>query len=281
MWAISHIIILYAATLLRGTSGENGNGIGSHVNNTQPLTVELFHSLHRIGAPAVSPDGTRVLFTQVHYIEEVNKSATFISMVDIASGETVQITEDRAGLSFNNPMWFDDATIGYMHNGTLYQSPLDGEASAVFTPPVDISSVAFRAPSLLTFIASVHPNSTLAESRELKRAAANRRDSAQVYTNLWVRHWDKWMTLEKPTLFAVQIDRKEDGWAVGTETDLLQNMPLCEDPLVRWSVEDYTVDLQGEHVAFVVRRPGHDMAWSTDVDIYLTPTSASQPQLLT
>ncbi|KAJ2082277.1 dipeptidylpeptidase [Coemansia sp. RSA 988] len=202
-------------------------------------------------------------------------------MVDIASGETMQITKDRAGLSFNNPVWFDDTTIGYMHNGTLYQFPLDGEASAVFTPSVDILSVAFRAPSLLTFIASVYPNSTLAESRKLKQSAADRRDSAQVYTNLWVRHWDKWMTLEKPSVFAIQTDRTEDEWTVGAETNLLQEMPLCEDPLVRWSVEDYTVDPQGQRVAFVVRRPGNDMAWSTNVDIYITPTNLSQPQLLT
>ncbi|PIA13220.1 alpha/beta-hydrolase [Coemansia reversa NRRL 1564] len=168
-----------------------------------------------------------------------------------------------------------------MYNGTLYQLPLDGKASVVFTPPVDISSVVFRKPSLLTFIASVHPNTTLAESRELKQAAKCRRDSAQVYTNLWVRHWDKWMTLEKPSLFAVQIVRKEDKWLVGTEINLLQDMPLCEDPLVRWSVEKYAVDPQGRQAAFVVRRPGHDMAWSTDVDIYRTPTNASHPQLLT
>ncbi|KAJ2777420.1 dipeptidylpeptidase [Coemansia javaensis] len=259
-----------------------------------PLDIRLFHSLHRAGAPVVSPDGKRALFAQSHYSQDENKSAAFISLLDIASAQTTRLTPDALGESFTSPLWFDDATVGYMHNGTLYAQPLraGAEPAAVYTPAVAIESVEFRAPTqLLTFVASVLPGAaTLAASKAsaAAAAAAARIDTAQVYSNLWVRHWDEWMTPAKPAVFSLPLARPDareaggGGWAVGSERNLFRGLPPVADPLVRWSCEEYAVDPAGRLVAFVVRHPWELMPTTTNVDVYIVPADGSQaPVLLT
>ncbi|KAJ1730603.1 dipeptidylpeptidase, partial [Coemansia biformis] len=258
----------------------------NHAGNTKPLDIRLFHSLNRVGAPVVSPDGTKALYTQSHYSQDDNKSATFISLLNIASAEVQRLTPDTIGKSYSSPLWIDDGTFGFLHNGSLYLQPLkqDAAPTEVFKPAVDISSVKFRAPGRLTFLASVYPNiTTLAESKKKADAAATNIDSAQVYSNLWVRHWDEWMTLEKPTPFALSLNKpanESEKWTVGNEINLFRDLPPFEDPLIRWSCEEYAVDTSGAQVAFVVRQPSELMPTMTNVDVYLVPSDGSQPPRL-
>ncbi|KAJ1929188.1 hypothetical protein FBU59_007067, partial [Linderina macrospora] len=109
----------------------------------KPLDIRLFHSLNRAGAAVVSPDSTKALFTQSHYDQDENKSATFINLLDLSSGNIIRLTEDTVGSSFSNPLWFDDSSFGYMHKNVLYHQQLGSTANAteVFAPPIDISSV--------------------------------------------------------------------------------------------------------------------------------------------
>ncbi|KAI9505486.1 Alpha/Beta hydrolase protein [Coemansia spiralis] len=114
------------------------------------------------------------------------------------------------------------------------------------------------------------------ESAETKKI-----DSAQIFDNLWVRHWDEWMTLKKPNVFSVPISNDSNGWVFGEEINLMNGLPVFHDPLIRWSADEYTVDRQGVNVAFVVRNPSDDMAWQTNVDVYIVPIRGNKsPKLL-
>ncbi|KAJ2161784.1 dipeptidylpeptidase [Coemansia sp. RSA 552] len=256
---------------------------------TKPLDIRRFHSLHRAGVPVVSPSGMRLLFTQNFYSPEENQSTMFINMLDMATSSIVRLTPELPGLGFTNPLWFSDQVVGFMHNDTLYRQRVLDQGMAnptpVFTPPIDISSVMFRASSqTLTFTAAVFPNASLVECRELQ-AQTIRADTAQVYTDLWVRHWDQWMTPKKLNVFAVPLltsEENENGeWPVGPETNLMAGLPPAEDPLVRWASEGYTVDLQGARVAFITRSPSPLMPTQTNVDLYLVSIDGSHLQLLT
>ncbi|KAJ2551080.1 dipeptidylpeptidase, partial [Coemansia sp. RSA 1933] len=263
---------------------------GRSEENQAPLDIRLFHSLSRAGPAVVSPDSTKLLFSQSRYDQDTNASATFISMVDVASGATTVLTPDEPGTACTNPLWIDDQTIGYMRSGALYQQLLRrGEnGTEVFRPAVPISAVAYR-PGYLTFVASVHPNATsLKESKrqdEAEKKTKKRIDSAQLFDNLWVRHWDEWMASAKPSVFAVSVNRAgeeaDHKWTLGREVNLLKELDPFHDPLVSWSVDEYAVDKQGHNVAFVVRSPADDMAWRTDMDVYMVPVTGGKPKLLT
>ncbi|KAJ2353476.1 dipeptidylpeptidase, partial [Coemansia sp. RSA 2618] len=250
-----------------------------------PLDIKTFHSLNRVGAPVVSPSQKLALFTTSYYNQAENKNTAYLSCLDITSGNITQLTENTPGAVVNNPLWFDDETIGFLKRGVLYKQQLHGNTSpsVVFAPPVAISNVAYRAhQDMLTFVASVFPNCTLDECVRVKQKNAQRPDSAMVFDNLWARHWNEWMTEEKPAVFGVSLDRTKRTWTVGPETNFAALLPQTSDPLTRWSVDDYTVSPSGDSLAFVVRPPSENMTWSTNVDIYLTPTKhGSRPRLLT
>ncbi|KAJ2617117.1 dipeptidylpeptidase [Coemansia sp. RSA 1804] len=304
--ALFYTLVLTETLLVAGEGArELQTEQGRYANNTKPLDIRLFHSLYRAGSAVVSPDATKILFTQSHYDQDENETATFISVVDIESGESKRLTPDVVGKAYTNPLWFDDNTIGYVHNGSLYQKPLGEEETVngtmVYKPAIPFSSVAYR-PGYVLFLASVYPNTTLLEeTKKLDEDRKNKKkriDSAQVYDNLWVRHWDEWMTLKKPNVFAVPASRsaragREAGseWTLGSEINLMGRLPEFHDPLIRWSAEEYAADKQGSRVAFVVRNPADDMSSRTNVDLYLvtimqgnntsSSSSSSEPKLLT
>ncbi|KAJ2885696.1 dipeptidylpeptidase [Coemansia aciculifera] len=252
---------------------------------TRPLSISLFHSLNRVGAPVVSPNQKLALFITSYYSQDSNKSAAYLSCMDIATGGIVQLTENRPGTSLSNPIWFDDKTFGFLRHGELYKQELrpGSAATVVFNPPITITSLMYRANSgLISFMASVYPNSTLEESAALKRVEGTKSDSAQVYDNLWARHWNEWMTLEKPNLFVAPLNISETVWRVGPEVNLNAALPHCPDVLTRWHIDDYTISPSGSSVAFLARPPMQNMTWSTNVNVYLVSTTgASKPHLIT
>ncbi|KAJ2034863.1 dipeptidylpeptidase, partial [Coemansia sp. S2] len=252
---------------------------------SRPLSISLFHSLNRVGAPVVSPNQKLALFVTSYYSQDSNKSAAYLSCIDIATGGIVQLTENRPGTSLSNPIWFDDKTFGFLRHGELYKQDLrpGSAATVVFNPPITITNLMYRANSgLISFMASVYPNSTLEESAALKRAEGTKSDSAQVYDNLWARHWNEWMTLEKPNIFVAPLNVSETAWQVGPEVNLNAALPRCPDVLTRWHIDDYTISPSGGSVAFLARPPTQNMTWSTNVNVYLTSTTgASKPHLIT
>ncbi|KAJ2781622.1 dipeptidylpeptidase [Coemansia javaensis] len=259
--------------------------VAAAASEQRPLDIDTFHSLSRVGAPVVSPDQGRALFVTSHYDRAKNKQASFLSCVDLGSGAITQLTEDIPGLTVSNPLWYDDQTFGFLKHGALYRQELRPNATArvLYDPPVPIGSVAYREKEgVIAFVASVHPNATLQASAQLRLAAARRTDSAMVYDNLWARHWNEWVTAEKPSVFVAPLQHTADGWRVGPEANLAARLPATPDPLTRWHVDEYAISPAGDALAFVARLPADNMTWSTNVDIYLTQTSGdARPRLLT
>ncbi|KAJ2682799.1 Dipeptidyl-peptidase 5 [Coemansia spiralis] len=252
-----------------------------------PLDSHLFHSLRRISLPVVSPDQQRALFATSYYDPDANKEYNYISILDIELGNTTQLTpafegSDRA----SNLLWLGPSTAGYLSKGALYQHDLAPHTNGtlLFNATQSINSATYRSSSgLLLFTASTLADGKISSVAKYLNEEKNRTDSAMVYNNLWARHWNKWMGDQKSTLFAINTTREAYGsWNLGREANLMQGLPPTKDQLLRWEVEGYTASEDGEHVAFVVRNPGPDMAWSTNVDIYLTAADGSRiPKLLT
>ncbi|KAJ1862436.1 dipeptidylpeptidase, partial [Coemansia sp. RSA 2703] len=266
------------------SSNASNNNVES---GKKPLDIKLFHSLRRVGSPVISPSKNGALFVTSYYNPDINKSAAYLSYLDIATGNITRLTEDSPGIVSSNPIWFDDENFGFLRRGALYKQSLSSDSSPelVFNPPVAVSNVAFRANgSLLSFVASVFPNTTMKDSAYMKRNEERKFDSAQVYDNLWARHWNEWSTPEKPSVFVMPLERssKSSIWKLGDEIDLSTKLPKCPDPLIRWSVDDYTISPSGDNIAFVSRPPISNMTWSTNVDVFLVSTSGtSRPRLLT
>ncbi|KAJ2468287.1 dipeptidylpeptidase [Coemansia sp. RSA 2322] len=252
-----------------------------------PLDSHLFHSLRRIGSPVVSLDQKQALFMTSYYDPDSNSEFNYLSLLDIDVGNITRLTPVLEGIErASNPVWLGPDKAGYLSKGALCQHDLTPGANGtlLFNATVNINSIAYRALSgTLLFTASTYPDGSIANVAEHLKSEKNRTDSALVFDNLWARHWNKWMGPSKSTLFAISpTGNNGSSWELGRETNLMQDLPPFKDPLLRWEVEGYSVSEDGRHVAFVVRKPGLDMAWSTNVDIYLVPADgSSSPKLLT
>ncbi|KAJ1882671.1 dipeptidylpeptidase [Coemansia sp. RSA 1722] len=280
------LFIAFAGTIAAGS----GIAPARTETNPKPLDTHLFHTLRRISSPVVSPDQSRALYTTSRYDPELNKEFSYLCLLDIASGSRTQLTPELLdGERISNPIWLGQGTAGYLAAGSLYQHGLSEQTNGtlLFNATVSIASVVYRpATKSLFFTAGVYPDGNISQMHEHVEKEKKRSDSAQVFDNLWARHWNKWMTITKTNLFAIPLDATESGnvavGALGQEVNLMQKLAPIKDPLIRWNTEWYAVSDNGKYAAFVVRSPSLDMVWKTNVDIYMVATDGkSDPRLLT
>ncbi|KAJ2137797.1 dipeptidylpeptidase [Coemansia sp. RSA 788] len=277
-------VLVFTAAAAGVLAAEGGN---ANQNSLKPLDSHLFHSLNKISPPIVLPDQTRALYTTSRYDPEKNKSFSFLSLLDTVSGESTQLTPEMEGERISSPMWLNENTAGYVFKGALYQHNLQPNINGTlfYNTTVGISSATYRATTgQLFFLADVYSDGNISSVAGYKEKEKNRTDSAQVFDNLWARHWNKWMTPVKANLFSVKVPLAENGGLgqAPREVNLMQGLAPSVDPLLRWEAEGYAVSNDGQHAAYVVRSPSPDLSWSTNVDIYLVPCNGSgQPELLT
>ncbi|KAJ2641086.1 Dipeptidyl-peptidase 5, partial [Coemansia sp. RSA 1287] len=277
-------VLVFAAAAAGVLAAEGGN---ANQNSLKPLDSHLFHSLNKISPPIVLPDQTRALYTTSRYDPKKNKSFSFLSLLDTVSGESTQLTPEMEGERISSPMWLNENTAGYVFKGALYQHNLQPNINGTlfYNTTVGISSATYRAATgQLFFLADVYSDGNISSVAGYKEKEKNRTDSAQVFDNLWARHWNKWMTPVKANLFSVKVPLAENGGLgqAAREVNLMQGLAPSVDPLLRWEAEGYAVSSDGQHAAYVVRSPSPDLSWSTNVDIYLVPCNSSgQPELLT
>ena len=127
-------------------------------------TVDDLLTIKSIGGPQISPDGTRVVFTQTEADFKQDAFVTQLWLADVKSGGTLQLT--RGDKSSNNPQWsgdgkwiaFTSARAGD-RNQLFLIDPRGGEAIQItksetainsFSWAPDGKTIAYSAPEALT-----------------------------------------------------------------------------------------------------------------------------------
>ncbi|KAJ1911779.1 dipeptidylpeptidase [Mycoemilia scoparia] len=264
----------------------------------KPLDINLFHSLRRCGYPNLVPDSDFVLYLTYRYNVTDNTGDTRFHRLDINSGESVPLTSDDISKDAHSLMTLDDKHFGYTVNNTLYIKPLppadytldksksghayettNSTSIQVHSWPVDAGQFNYNPiKQKLFFQASVYHNMTLNQTKEHDKYIDEKKfDSAQIYDDLWVRHWNEWMTKKKSNLFVVDLIKPTNTEGSGNWTldenkslvNLMAGLPEYPNPVIDWDLSFYTVSKQGDKVAIVVKPPSIDLAWKTNVDVYL------------
>ena len=248
-----------------------------------PFTVQDLVRLRRVGDPQVSPDLHHVAFVMRETDLEGNRARTSVWLLDLTGGETHthRLTQAPGNGNDWSPRWADAGKTLYFlstRSGPAQVWRLSfegGDAAQVTSYPLDVSSLKV-APGgdYIAFSMAVLPQCADLKCTHDRLAGKDKPPgSGQIYDRVFVRHWDTWGDGTRSHLFTARI---RDGVAaapvdISARLDAdVPSKPFGDD-------EDYEFSPDGRTIVFSARVAGRTEAWSTNFDLFESPTDGSAP----
>ena len=244
------------------------------------LTAKTLVTLDRLGAPATSPDGTRVAWTQRHVDLDTDRSTTTLVVQGTQPGDAPKTLAlpCKGFHGVGEPQWSgSDAVvvIGQCEGpDQLWRVGLDGGARAITHLPLDVQAYRLTPDGRRAVVAlAVLPDEEKLAARASggdaldatrRRVDARAADHAtgMVFDRLFVRHWDEWADGTRNHLYVVDLDGTAPAVPLmaGFDGDV-PGKPFGDE-------SDFVVAPDGGSVIFSARLAGHGEPWSTNFDLY-------------
>jgi len=241
----------------------------------EPFTAEHLVRLDRVGAPVLSPDGSKVVYALRTTDMEANKGVFDLWWTGFSDGKTQRLTTHAA--NDTAPAWSADGKYVYFLSTRSDTSQVwriaigGGEAQQVTELPVGVETFQVTpGGNGLVFSANVYLDcEDLVCTANRDKAQTESPTTGLVYEQLFMRHWDHWLDAKHSQLFALALD---DG-GIGRGEPLLVSKGVRADiPSRVWGgAEEYTVSPDGQTLYFAARIRDRDEPTSTNFDIYAAP----------
>lgn len=233
------------------------------------MTPELLWSLYRVNANTLSADGKSVFYSTKKYDIKSEKGTTVQYIANIATGKKSKNNALNGKTIFQqseNEWYASDENF-------IYRSTDEGATWA------NIRGVIKDADNK-----KISPDGKyIAYSKEVLVSPTNGKDiykdldktTAQIYTDLNYRHWDKWSDGKFSHLF---IENLKGGAA----KDLLKDLPYDCPQKPHGGAEDFVWSPNSENLVYVCKKKfGKEYALSTNTDLYLYNIKDESTQNLT
>ncbi|MEP6982107.1 MAG: S9 family peptidase [Sphingomicrobium sp.] len=243
----------------------------------RPMTAVDMHSIHRLGAPEVSPDGRSAVFTLSTTDWDKNKRVNTLSLLDLTKpGATpVRVTGGEKGhdavFGRDGSLWF---LMAAGDHDQLFRKPPGGAPVQVSNFPVDVGGFKLAPTGDRVIVWADRPDcSDLACSTA--QIPAKPAGSGRTYDQLFIRHWDSWAEPEtKSRLYSFPIaNGRLSGGGVRLTTGLEGDTP--SKPM--GGGEEIALSPDGRTVYFALREAGRIEPLSTNLDIFAAPSDGSAP----
>jgi len=241
----------------------------------RPMTATDLQSMHRMGSPAVSPDGRYAVFTLSDTDFNANKRKNRLMLLDLSKAGSAPrpIAGAEKG---HDPMFTDDGALWFLmeagEHDQLFQMPIGGAPVQVSSFTDDISGF------------KVAPNSSrlvVWADRDLRCADLTcaglppkpETGSGRTYDQTFIRHWDTWAEPGvRSRLFGFAIaDGKLSGAGAALTGSLVGDTP--SKPF--GGGEEVAFSPDGSTVYFALREAGRIEPLSTNLDIFQAPSDGS------
>jgi dipeptidyl aminopeptidase/acylaminoacyl peptidase len=249
---------------------------------THPFNVRDLVSFRRVDAPSASPDGKQVVFTLRTTDLDANKGRTDLWVVNADGSGLKQLTATPE--SESNPLFSPDGKWIYFLSTRaggpqqVFRMPsTGGDAVPVTQLPLDVGSFTLSrdGQKLLVSLDVFVDCGTLACTKERLDSKQKAKSSGQLYTQLFIRHWDEFRDGRRSHLFILPVSG-------GAPVDVMKGLDADSPAKPFGDSDDYAFTPDGKGVVFSANADGASEAWSTNFDLFLTKADGSgTPERLT
>ncbi|CUI08998.1 Alanyl dipeptidyl peptidase [Janthinobacterium sp. CG23_2] len=258
------MFVLGAATLAAGSALAAPRG----------FTIEDLVKMERVGAPALSPDASRVVYTVRSTNMEKNRGNTQLWMIDLRSAKPVPVRLTEGESNSTDPEWAPKGDAIYFlsarsGSSQVWRQPVAGGAAVKVTDlPLDVDNFRLSPAGdrLAMSLAVFRDCSDLACTKTRLDEKAKNKASGKVYDRLFVRHWDTWADGRNSVLYTAPLDTSGKVSAAPVSLSGSIDGDVPSKPF--GDREEYRFSPDGKSVVFGVRVAGKTEAWSTNFDIY-------------
>jgi dipeptidyl aminopeptidase/acylaminoacyl peptidase len=254
------------------------------------FTVEDLVNMERVGSPAVSPDGSRVVYTVRSTDMSKNRGHTELWMVDLRAAKPTPQRLTSHASSSTEPEWsaLGDAVFFLSTrsgSSQVWRLPLAGgkpaEPVKVTDLPLDVDSfrISPRGDRVAMSLSVFRDCADLACTKARVDAKEKDKASGKVYDRLFVRHWDTWSDHRNNVLFSAPLDAAGKLSAAPVSLSGTLDGDVPSKPF--GDREEFRFSPDGKTIVFAARIAGKTEAWSTNFDLYTVPAAGGAPRNLT
>lgn len=239
----------------------------------KPFEIEDLYKVKTVGAPVLSNDGSKIVFTLSHSDLKKSKSYTDLYIMNSDGTDLTRFTSDPG--SEYNPIWNnEDNGIYFVSYKTgsaqLYFKSLDQDSAKSVTDiqlPMGSPKISPDGKSII-FTAKVFPECGADAdcNKKINDAMANGPIHAHISDSLFVRHWTEYIDGKYSHVFHYDFDTKK----ITDLTPGYYNSPAFSPG----GSDDYNFSPDSKEVVFTSKRVKNPEQ-STNNDIYVINTDGS------
>jgi dipeptidyl aminopeptidase/acylaminoacyl peptidase len=244
---------------------------------SRPMTATDMHMMHRMGSPAVSPDGRYAVFTLSDTDLAANKRNNRLYSLELTkAGVAPQLL--AGAQKGHDAMFSGDGSLWFLmpvgDHDQLFRMTIGGAPQQVSNFTTDISG--FK-------VAENGSRVVVWADRDLRCAdlacaslpPKPEKGSGRTYDQLFIRHWDTWAEPGvRSRLFGFAVaGGKLAGNGVPLEGQLVGDTP--SKPF--GGGEEIALSPDGSQVFFALREAGRIESLSTNLDIFQSAADGSRP----
>jgi len=232
-------------------------------------------TMERYSAPALAPDGRKLVFAKRVVDFDANKTSTSLWITDLSgpgAAASKQFTPE--GWNVNSPAFSPNG--GYVYflsakNGSsqLYAQPLAGGVPRQLTDlpmAVDGYKLAPDGDKVALAVGSfVECKSDLSCTKQRLDQADKRKTSGMLFERLFTRHWDSWVDGRLNRIFVADLDGQgmvKAATLVGADVQGdIPSKPFGDLSDLAWAPD-------GKTLIFSARLANREEPWSTNFDLY-------------
>ncbi|MEO7081153.1 MAG: hypothetical protein ABIY71_06470, partial [Flavobacteriales bacterium] len=252
-------------------------GSTTFAQSMKPFTYKEMLMLDRMSGLSVDPTGHYAVFNVRATDMEANKGVTTLWLKDLSKPASPEVKLAVSEGGANSAQWSPDGKTLYFlssrgagETAQLWKTDVTGAtATQVTRQPLDIGAYRITPDGKgLVFAMAVFPECKGNEiACTVKKIAERKADKAtgELYTKLFIRHWDTWSDGMRNHLFYLPLESDEAPVSLTNGFD-------GDVPSKPWGDEgDFSISPDSKTVYFSARLAGTKEPWSTNFDLYSVP----------